>query len=84
MATSWLCHWHTPEIPQSLPLLLSAFFQESYLYIYEVKVNKFWSHYILDPLDHASLICYGDISLKLVKDIYLDNILSISVSFHCL
>ena len=47
-------------------------------------MNKFWSHYILDPLDQDSLICFGDISLKLVKEKYLDNILSISVCFCCL
>ena len=59
-----------------------CFFQENYLY--EIKVNNFWSHYIFDPLDQASLICFGDISLKLVKEKYLDNILSISVCFCCL
>ena len=67
-----------------MPLLLSVFFQENYLYIYKVKVNNFWSHYILDPLDQASLICFGDISSKLVKEKYLDNILSISVCLCCL
>ena len=66
-----------------MPLLL-FFFQENYSYIYEVKVNNFWSHYIFDPLDQANLICFGDISLKLVKEKYLDNILSISVCFCCL
>ena len=43
-------------------------------------MNNFWSHYIFDPLDQASLICFGDISLKLVNEKYLDNILSISVN----
>ena len=47
-------------------------------------MNNFWSHYILDLQDQASLICFGDISLKLVKEKYLDNILSISVCFCCL
>ena len=47
-------------------------------------MNNFWSQYIFDPLDQASLICFGDISLKLVKEKYLDNILSISVCFCCL
>ena len=32
------------------------FFSRKITYIYEVKVNKFWSHYILDPLDQASLM----------------------------
>ena len=54
----------------------------NYLYIYEV--NNFWSQYICDPLDQTSLICFGDISLMLVKEKYLDNILSISVCFCCL
>ena len=66
-----------------MPLLLSVF-SRKITYIYEVKVNKFWSHSILDPLDQASLICFGDISSKLVKEKYLDNILSISVCFCCL
>ena len=50
-----------------MPLLLSVFFQENYLYIYmyEVKVNNFWSHDIFYPLDQTSLICFGDISLNL-------------------
>ena len=47
-------------------------------------MNNFWSHYILDPLGQTSLMCFGDISLKLTKEKYLDNILSISVCFCCL
>ena len=66
-----------------MPLLLSVF-SRKVTYIYEVKMNKFWSHYILYPLDQASLICFGDISLKLVKEKYLDNILNTSVCFCCL
>ena len=62
-------------------MLLSVFSREI-TYIYEV--NNFWSQYIFDPLDQTSLICFGDISLKLVKEKYLDNILSISVCFCCL
>ena len=38
------------------------------IYIYEV--NNFWSQYIFDPPDQASLICFVDISLKLVKEKY--------------
>ena len=52
-----------------MPLLLSVF--SSKITLYEVKVNNFWSHYIFDQ---ASLICFGDISLKLVKQKYLENI----------
>ena len=46
-------------------------------------MNNFWSHYIFDPLDQTSLICFGDISLNfsVVKERYLNNILSISVCF---
>ena len=67
-------------------MLLSVFSREiTYIYIYICiyiyEVNKFWSQNIFDPLDQVSLICFGDISLKLVKEKYLDNILSISVCF---
>ena len=38
-----------------VPLLLSVFSRKmTYIYIYEVKVNSFWSHYIFDLLDQAS------------------------------
>ena len=47
-----------------MSLLLSVF-SRKITYIYEVKVNNFWSHHIFDPLDQASLICFGDISLKI-------------------
>ena len=36
--------------------------------------DNFWSHYIFDPLDQASLICFEDISLNLVKEKYLKTI----------
>ena len=41
------------------------FFSRKITYIYEVKVNNFWSHYIFEPLDQTSLIFFGDISLSL-------------------
>ena len=63
-------------------LMLVSVFSRKITYIYEV--NNFFSQYIFDPLDQASLIFFGDISLKLVKEKYLDNILSISVCFCCL
>ena len=59
--------------------LLLSVFSRKIICTYEV--NNFWSQYISDPLDQASLICFGDISLKLVKQKYLDNILSISGCF---
>ena len=54
-----------------MPLLLSVF-SRKITSTYEV--NNFLSQYIFDPLDQASLICFGDISLKLAKEKYLVNI----------
>ena len=51
--------------------MLLSVFSRKITYIYEV--NNFWSQYIFDPLDQVSLICFGDISLKLVKEKYLDT-----------
>ena len=68
-----------------MPLLLSVF-SRKITYIYEVKVNNFWSHYIFDPpgSDQFDMFWRYLIKFTIVKEKYLDNILSISVCFCCL
>ena len=69
-----------------MPLLLSVFFPGKLpIYIYQVKVNNFWSHYIGPPgSDQIDTFWRYLIKFTIVKEKYLDNILSVSVCFCCL
>ena len=62
------------------------FFSRKITYIYEVKVNNFRSHYIFDPpgSDQFDMFWRYLIKFTVVKEKYLDNILSMSVCFCCL
>ena len=48
-------------------------------------MNNFWSHYIFDPgSDQFDIFWRYLIKFTVVREKYLDNILSISVCFCCL